>query len=150
MSVSYDAFVGAFLSKITEYDFVKLLDDEDRETIVDGYLKRAFSGFRKNCKYDFFTTGDDDSRTFDVEIARDDLDEIVDIVSEGMVVQWLKPYVYQQALLENALSTRDFNTYSPAELLRRVGSAYKQAQKDYIQMVREYSFNHGEISELHN
>ena len=149
MSVSYDAFVGAFLSKITEYEFVQLFE-EHREPIVDGYLKRALSGFKKNCKYDFFTTGDDEQRAFDVEIDEDDLEEIVDIVSEGMVVQWLKPYVYQQALLENALSTRDFNVYSPAELLRRVGSAYKQAQKDYTQMIREYSFNHGALTELHN
>ena len=149
MSVSYDACVGAFLSKITEYEFVQLFE-EHREPIVDGYLKRALSGFKKNCKYDFFTTGDDEQRAFDVEIDEDDLEEIVDIVSEGMVVQWLKPYVYQQALLENALSTRDFNVYSPAELLRRVGSAYKQAQKDYTQMIREYSFNHGALTELHN
>lgn len=150
MGVSYDAFVGAFLSKITEYDFVRLLDETDRETIVDGYLKRALSGFKKNCLYDFFSTGDDNAREFDVDIEGEDLNEIIDIVSEGMVVQWLKPYVYQQTLLENALSTSDFKTYSPAELLRRVGSAYKKAQGDYTQMIREYSFNHGNIAELHN
>lgn len=148
MSISYDAFVGAFLSKISEFEFVSLTDVE-RENMVDGYMKRAISAFKKNCKYDLVTTANDDIREFDVDIDTDSLDEIIDIISEGMVVQWLKPYIYKQELLENVLNTRDFTSYSPAELLLRVGNAYKQAQKDYTQMIREYSFNHGDLSELH-
>jgi len=66
-----------------------------------------------------------------------------------MVVQWLKPYVYKQELLENVLNTKDFSTYSPAELLLRVGNAYAKAQKDYLNMIREYSFNHGDLTDLH-
>ncbi len=148
MSISYDAFVGAFLSKISEFEFMSLTDVE-RENMVDGYMKRAISAFKKNCKYDLVTTANDDVREFDVDIGNDSLDEIIDIISEGMVVQWLKPYIYKQELLENVLNTRDFTSYSPAELLLRVGNAYKQAQKDYTQMVREYSYNHGDLSELH-
>ena len=148
MSVSYDVFVGAFLSKITEFDLVNLTDVEREET-VDGYMKRAISAFKKNCKYDLVTTSKDESREFDVDINDDSLDEIVDIVSEGMVVQWLKPYVYKQELLENTLNMRDFSTYSPAELLMRIGNAFAKAQKDYTQMIREYSYNHGDLSELH-
>lgn len=148
MSISYDAFVGSFLSKISEFEFMNLTDVE-REDMVDGYMKRAISAFKKNCKYDLVTTANDDMREFDVNIDNDSLDEIIDIISEGMVVQWLKPYIYKQELLENVLNTRDFTSYSPAELLLRVGNAYKQAQKDYTQMVREYSYNHGDLSELH-
>lgn len=148
MSISYDAFVGAFLSKISEFEFMSLTDVE-RENMVDGYMRRAISAFKKNCKYDLVTTANDDVREFDVDIDNDSLDEIIDIISEGMVVQWLKPYIYKQELLENVLNTRDFTSYSPAELLLRVGNAYKQAQKDYTQMVREYSYNHGDLSELH-
>lgn len=148
MSISYDAFVGAFLSKISEFEFMNLTDVE-REDRVDGYMRRAISAFKKNCKYDLVTTANDDIREFDVDIDDDSSDEIIDIISEGMVVQWLKPYIYKQELLENVLNTRDFTSYSPAELLLRVGNAYKQAQKDYTQMVREYSYNHGDLSELH-
>lgn len=52
-----------------------------------------------------------------------------------------------QHILNNR--TKDFTTYSPAELLLRVGNAYSKAQKDYISMIREYSYNHGDLSELH-
>lgn len=148
MSVSYDQFAKAFLDKITEYEFLRQGQDCSTRTI-DGYMKRALSAFRKICKYDFYTTADKESRTFDVDVPDADLAEIVEIVSEGMLVQWLKQYVYQQDLLENVLNTRDFTRYSPAELLMRVGNAYDKVQKDYTQMIREYSFNHGDLTDLH-
>lgn len=147
MSISYDAFAEAFLSKISEYDFMQI-PIEDRTNLVDGYMKRAVNTFKKNCKYDL-SSYDDTMRHFSIDVDIADVDEIIDIVSDGMVVQWLKPYVYKQELLENMLNTRDFTTYSPAELLHRVGEAYAKAQKDYKQLIREYSYNNGKLSELH-
>lgn len=148
MGISYDSFTGAFLAKITEFNLYNLAEDV-RQDIVDGYMKRAISAFKKNCKYDLTTTANDALREFDIEIQDDAFDEIIDIISEGMVVQWLKPYVYRQELLENVLNTRDFTTYSPAELLLRIGNAYSKAQKDYTQMIRDYSYNNGDLTELH-
>ena len=148
MSIPYDAFTGAFLSKISEFEFLGL-EDNIRTEIIDGYRKRAVSAFRKNCRVDLFTTGDDELRVYGVDISDEDAEELIDIVSEGMVVQWLKPYVYQQELLQNVMNTRDYSLYSPAELLMRVGNAYAKAQKDYTQMIREYSYNHGDLTDLH-
>lgn len=150
MSVPYDVFAAAFLSKITEFDLLSL-DDASRTEIVDKYMHTAVSNsnFKKVSGLNFSTTKDDENRVFDLVVPADRIDEIVDIVSEGMVVQWLKPYVYKQELLENVLNTKDFSTYSPAELLLRVGNAYAKAQKDYLNMIREYSFNHGDLTDLH-
>ena len=148
MAVVYDIFGDAFLAKISEYDFLSLFDDI-RTEMIDGYLKRAVANFKKNCLYDFSSTANDEDRQFDVEVKDEDIDELVDIISDGMIVQWMKPFVYKQELLQNQINTRDFTTYSPAELLLRVGNAYKQAQKDYIQAIREYSYNHGNLEELH-
>lgn len=148
MSIPYDIFVGAFLAKITEYE-LGFLAESDRDTIVYGYMNRAISGFKRNCKYDLVNTRSDDTQEFIIDIPDGDIDYIVDIVSEGMIVQWLKPYVYRQELLENTINTRDFTTYSPAELLMRVGNAYAKAQKDYTQMIRDYSYNVGDLTDLH-
>lgn len=148
MSLSYDVFTGAFLAKVNEYEFMQL-EMYDRQQIVDGYLKMAVSEFRKNCKYDLLSTADDVSRVFNVEIDKIDLDELVDIISEGMLMQWMKPFVYRQENLENVLNTADFSDYSPAELLLRIGNAYEGVKKDYVQMIREYSYNHGDLTELH-
>jgi len=148
VSIPYDVFTEAFLSKITEYDLIHMGDFE-RNSQIDGYMKRAIAAFKKICKYDFSTTGDDVIREFEVEVEFGDLDEIVDIISEGMLVQWLKPYTYKQENLENALSTRDFSVYSPAELLLRITNAYEAARKTFTFMMREYSYNHGDLTELH-
>lgn len=148
MSVSYDLFTGAFLAKISEFEFLQL-PAADRTNLVDGYMKRAVAEFKHICVYDLMNAMNNETREFAIDIEDDDIDEIVNIVSEGMVVQWLKPYIYRQELLENTLNTKDFTTYSPAELLMRVGNAYKDSQKDYLQMTREYSYNHGDLTDLH-
>ena len=147
MGIPYNIFTGAFLSKITEFNLLGL-DDFTRNGIVDGYMKRALAGFNSICKYDL-SAYDDLTRTILVDINDKDIDEIADIVSEGMLVQWMKPYVYRQENLENILNTRDYTTYSPAELLLRISNAYYKAQRDYTNMVREYSYKHGDLSDLH-
>lgn len=147
MSVPYDMFVGAFLGKVTEYDFINL-DDYDRNNIVEGYMKRACSQFDKICKYDL-SDRDDLIRQFNMDIPDDEIDEILDIISEGMLVQWMKPYVFKQDNLVQLLNTRDFTAYSPAELFRQVSSAYNSVSKRFVGMMREYSYNHGDLTELH-
>lgn len=147
MTVSYDSIIAVFLSKITEFELLSLIE-EDRNYILDGYLTRAAASFNKVCEYDL-SLRDEEAREFTDDFEESDIDEIADILSEGMLVGWLKPYVYRQELLENVLNTNDFTTYSPAELLLRVGNAYSKAQKDYTQEIREYSFNHGDLTELH-
>jgi len=146
--VSYDTFIEAFLAKITEYDFLSL-PEKNRTEIVDGFLKRAVSEFKRNCKYDLFSTANDELRAYEVFVDEADLDELVDIVSDGMVAEWMKPFQFNQDLLQNVLNTRDFTTYSPAELQLRVGNARRQAHADFIQKIREYSYNHGDLTVLH-
>jgi len=146
MSVSYDTFAGAFLAKVTEYDFLRL-DDYDRNSTVDGYMKRACAQFNKICKYDLLDR-DDAIREFAADIPDDEIDEIADIVSEGMLVQWMKPYFYRADNLENILNTTDFSAYSPAELLYRITNAYHESKHDFSNMMKEYSYNHGDLTDL--
>lgn len=163
MNIPYDVFTEAFLGKVTEYSFIRL-DVYDRNKTIDGYMKRAIAEFRHVCKYDLINTADDNVREFIIKTDMDDPDgelqnrldkeleedlgEIIDIVSEGMLVQWMKPYFYRAENLENVLNTKDFSAYSPAELLYRITNAYNQSKRDFTNMVREYSYNHGDLSDL--
>lgn len=147
MTLTYDLIHSAFLSKITEFELLQLAE-EDRTGMLDDYLKRAAVAFHKNCKYDL-TQFDDTLRAFSADVADGDIDELIEILSDGMLIQWLKPYTYKQELLESVLNTKDFSTYSPAELLTRVGNAYATARKNYTQEIREYSYNHGDLTVLH-
>lgn len=147
MGVPYDVFSKAFLDKVREYNFP--ITDYERNGMVDSFMKKAIAQFKKICKYDLTTTADDVVRAFDVDVEENDLDELADIISEGMLVQWMKPYVYAGENLENVLNTRDFTEYSPANLLYRIKESYNQAKRDYTNMMREYSYNHGDLTDLH-
>ena len=100
-------FTSAFLSKITEYEFLSI-PEEIRSAIIDGYMKRAITSFNKTCVYDLIGSASDEQREFGLDIPSGDIDEILDIVSEGMVVQWLKPYLYKQELLESVFEHTGF------------------------------------------
>lgn len=149
MDVSYDSFTAPFLAKVTEYDFLQV-DSTVRAGIVDGYLRRAMAKFQEVCPYDFVGNADDETRRFaGIKIDDNALEEVLDIVSDGMIVQWMRPYLYRQENLENALNTRDFTTYSPANLLANLNTAYKDANQRFVNECREYSFRHGDLTVLH-
>lgn len=148
MTVSYDLFTEAFLDKITEYDFV-YLDWEDKQAIVDGYMKRACSSFSEVCKQDI-VNGDDENRvfTFKDSTTAGEIEEIIDIVTDGMLVQWLRPHLYNQENLRNQLNTSDFSQYSPAELTYRIRTTYEMCRKQFISRMREYSYRYGDLTDL--
>ena len=148
MSIPYDVFTGAFLSKITEYDFSQM-DDFAAMSTVDAHMKRSLASFSDICAYDFVTTGDDVLREFNVSVPEKDIDEIADIVSEGMLMYWLKPFVYHQDNLMNLLNTRDFTTYSPGDFLSKLNAVHTSVQKNFTDMKREYSYRHGDLTDLH-
>lgn len=147
MSLAYDAFTAAFLAKVTSFDFP--LDEIERADMVDGYMKHAIAEFKNVCKYDLSSTADDTARQFNIDVLDADLYELTNIVSEGMLVHWMRPYVFRQENLENVLNTKDFTTYSPAELLFRIRETYTMVQKNFTNMMREYSYNHGDLTGLH-
>lgn len=148
MTVSYDVFTEAFLAKVTEYKF-SAFSENNRQALVDGYMKRACAKFSEVCEYDIMN-GDDETRTITIDgLTPGELVEIADIVSEGMLVQWMKPYVYMQKNLEMILVTSDHSVHSQAELVNRVTSLYSLCVKNYTNMVREYSYRHGDLTGLH-
>ena len=148
MTVSYDVFTEAFLAKVTEYKFSSF-SENNRQALVDGYMKRACAKFSEVCEYDIMNS-DDETRTITIDgLTPGELVEIVDIVSEGMLVQWMKPYVYMQKNLEMILVTSDHSVHSQAELVNRITSLYSLCVKNYTNMVREYSYRHGDLTGLH-
>ena len=153
MDVAFDVFTDAFLQKITEFDLLEL-EQPQRGNLTDSYLMRALAEFAPLCKECLTVSVDVEHRKAVFGGGADEWDwlattEVVNIVSEGMIVHWLKPYVNRQESLENIVNTRDFTTYSPAELLYRVGARFKDADKYFKQKSFEYSYAHGDLTRLH-
>ena len=140
----YKAFIDTFLDKISDY---KLLNYDDYlvDELAVGYMKRVCTKFDKICQADLSQQDDNEYAFLSDEID----DEIIDIVTDGMVVEWLRQYVNNSDNLENILNTKDFTRYSSKNLLAELKSLYQDEQKAFTNSMREYSYNHGDLSNLH-
>ena len=140
----YKAFIDTFLDKISDY---KLLNYEDYlvDELAVGYMKRVCTKFDKICQADLSQQDDNEYAFLSDEID----DEIIDIVTDGMGVEWLRQYVNNSDNLENILNTKDFTMYSSKNLLAEIKSLYQDEQKAFTNSMREYSYNHGDLSNLH-
>ena len=138
----YKAFIDTFLDKISDY---KLLNYEDYlvDELAVGYMKRVCTKFDKICQADLSQQDDNEYAFLSDEID----DEIIDIVTDGMVVEWLRQYVNNSDNLENILNTKDFTMYSSKNLLAEIKSLYQDEQKAFTNSMREYSYNHGDLSD---
>ena len=104
-------------------------------------MKQAIGKFSESCKKDLMAvTGN----SFDADLTYFELD----IISELMVEVWCKPRLYNLDLLRNKLSTKDFTTFSPANLLDKIREVYEQAHKRARSMINEYSFRENDIGEM--
>lgn len=146
MVVSYDRIFNDFLQKITEYKFLSL-PMSTRNEIVDGYMKHAINQFSTVCREPVTELNDEEAAV----TMENDIDEyeFIDIISDGMVFYWFKQFMFAEENLKNQLNTADFSTYSPAELLKQVKLAYDQCKKDFTARLRKYSYDHGELTDLH-
>jgi len=139
--VPYDRFAQAFLSKISDYNLAMLEGYQQRD-LVDRFLHSACANFARLCKYALTDDVlDDETRTLMTDIPAKHIGEIVDIVSTGMIVAWMNTYLYRQENLQNVLNTTDFYGYSPAELLKQIRVAHKQASENFSSAMRRYSFD---------
>ena len=63
-----------------------------------------------------------------------------EILAELMVVEWLKPHLYKSEFFENALGTKDYSTFSPANLLKEVRETYLTARERARFLIIDYSY----------
>lgn len=144
MATSYEIFYEVFLHKILEYHYATI-DTSFIEEESKKYLDASISQFRHYCTVYDFSDRNDELSCFNFDIDKTDSDEIVDIVTDGMVVDWFKKYICNSDALENVLTTKDFALYSPANLNFRNRETYEMLRQAFINKMREYSFTHNDL-----
>ena len=140
MATDFSVVYGSFLSKVTDTDLSDMTE-EDANSVMSDLLKQATVKFSESCKKDLSdvtTTG----------FASDLDDYEIDILSELMVEAWYKPHINYTDLLRNKLSTKDFTTFSPANLQKENRESYELAHKRARSMINEYSFRMNNIGDL--
>lgn len=140
MATTFATVYQAFMDKVTDYDLA-LMVEADAKSLMRGYLTQAVVRFLESCTKDLSQT---DENGF---LETLDIDEI-DIISEGMVVAWLRPKRNNLDLLRNALNTKDFTTFSPANLLDKVNETYVTSESRFVSRIKEYSYIHNNVGDL--
>lgn len=128
---SFETIYEDFLLKIDDIELANYDDDLADETLM-GYLRQAIKSFHY-CNQDL--TFDEYSGSFNVELTPLE----IDIISEFMVVKWLKPKLDNLENLRNALNTSDHSFYSPANLLKQVETRYKKSVREAKSLMNEYT-----------
>jgi len=137
---AYTTIYNSFLDKVNDYDLADMTA-ELAQTSMRGWLNQAVVKFLESCKKDLTQT-EEGGFTEDLDLME------IDILTEGMVEAWLKPIRNNLDLLRNALSTKDFTTFSPANLLDKVNDTYSMAHANFLSRIKEYSFIRNDVGDL--
>lgn len=137
---AYTTIYNSFLDKVNDYDLADMTA-ELAQTSMHGWLNQAVVRFLESCKKDLTQT-EEGGFTEDLDLME------IDILTEGMVEAWLKPIRNNLDLLRNALSTKDFTTFSPANLLDKVNDTYSMAHANFLSRIKEYSFIRNDVGDL--
>ena len=166
MALSFDIFIEAFLDKVTSYDFVNI-DEEDFLQQVDRYLFAACADFENVFRRRTglsFSNRDPEMRCFNWDLPdyidkynhqrlEDAIikDEVVEIISEGMLLKWFKSFVFASNTfdLSNFIKTKDFSPHSPSNFISTMGDLYNNTKANYKNLINEFSYQHGELHKLH-
>ncbi len=142
MATLYKDIYNPFLERISDTDILSFTET-DRKSILHGLMVRACTKFERFCTVDL-QDRDDIQEQFNNDLN----DEIIDIITTGMVVEWIKPKYFFNENLQNVLNTKDYNMYSPANLLNQIRETYLEVKKEYENMVNKYSYYYGDIRNL--
>lgn len=144
MATTYETVYSTFLSKVSDYDLCAIHPDETREYLYD-LMNSAITRFEGVCVTDL-SVRDEENKSF-----LNDLSYLeIDIISEMMIENWLKPKLYNSDLLRNNLSTKDFSVFSPANLANSTRETYVLAHNRSESLINKYSFTMNNVRELNN
>lgn len=144
IATSYSEIYEAFIYKIEGYKLMMLLQ-EDRENIIAKYMKAVCRKIYKKCKkYVDLMDKDDELEQFNTDIDED----VIDIIAESMVTEWLKPKIYSDELLESRLNVKDFTEFSNANLINHTKEVYLISAKTSLALINNYTYSHDDVADV--
>lgn len=143
MATLYSTIYDEALAKMREYAFLKM-DDERIYAILAPYLRNAESDFTRICIEDLTTLAYDDDGNA-IGYADTLSNESIDILSLGVVCYWTTAYVADADKWRNALGTKDFTVFSPANLLNVTKETRDNFLMEYHDKINRYSYLYGNL-----
>lgn len=132
MGTPYTVLYDSVLSKIKDYDFLNL-EEQDIYSVLSDYIKPAIVAFRI-CKVDL---SDRDENGFNVELN----DTETEILANYMVINYLDSnYIRVPLVLKQTLSSKDFNVFSPANQLAKTMEVREKYRMENETFLSRYSW----------
>ena len=130
MGTPFEELYESVLSKIRDYDFINLNEDEIYEVLSD-YLRPAIASFR-GCRQDLSQRNDSQ---FEAKLT----DTEIEILSNYMVISYIDSnYIRVPLALKQTLSSKDFNAFSPANQLDKMIAMREKYRKDNETLLSRY------------
>lgn len=142
MGTQYEDIYERYRARVRNYDLLDYDSAVVNEIQLD-LLNLSISDFEEICVKDL-SNRDDSLLLFNVELSNREKD----ILALGMVLHFVEPYVYNTDSLRNALNTKDFSLYSPANLLEKMTELMTTTERRLKNEINLYSFRNGDISKL--
>lgn len=126
----YTVLYESVLSKIRDYDFLNLSQEETYSVLSD-YLRPAIASFR-GCKQDL-------SQRNKVRFQSKLTDAEIEILANYMVIAYIDSnYIRVPLALKQTLSSKDFNAFSPANQLAKMTEMREMYRKDTETLLSRY------------
>lgn len=132
MGTPFTVLYDSVLSKIRDYDFFNMKQDEIYEVLSD-YLRPAIAAFQ-SCKQDISKRTEEG---FECTLT----DTEVEILANYMTIAYLDSnYIRVPLALKQTLSSKDFNAFSPANHLEKMVEMREKYRKDNETLLVRYSY----------
>lgn len=140
MATPYEYIYERALFKVKDLKLASMEESSRRFTLKQ-YLNSAVADFSTKCSKDL-----DDRDEATEEFAEDLSNDEKEILALGMAYYWLSAQVMDRTLLKNKISTKDYQYFSPANLMREINTMREDVRKDYKHRVIEYTYDHGDLA----
>lgn len=142
MATTYQTIFEAFMDKVTDYDLASYSESLQWDIMV-ALLDSACRRFNRICAQDL-QDRDDNAGAFNIDLSYEELD----IITEQMVVEWLKPILNDTDNLHNRINTKEYTSISPANMLLAIKESYAMARTNAKTLMVRYSYLNSNIEEL--
>ncbi len=133
MATPYEVIFNKFLSKISDYEYINLSENELYDELED-FLKSSIPKFTTARK--LLSNRDETLKQFNSDLD----DYVVETLVTLMMVEYLSPKIYESSLLKQSLSSKDYAMYSQANHIKQITDLRDKKKQEAKRMVTEYTY----------
>lgn len=140
MATPYENIYERAMFKVKDIKLGKM-DESKRRYVLWQYLNSAVADFGTKCSKDLDNRDDDNE-----EFAEDLTNEEQEILALGVAYYWLSAHIMDRELIRNKISTKDYQYFSPANLMREINTMRAEVRKEYKHRITDYTYDHGDLA----